>query len=125
MIYTDDKKRPTLGLHLFGKVEKFAIIKPTRARLTGRAGKEIKTLVRIIPKKKYPFKLAAQKEARGKNISYSIEQIATQTGKEYLLTLKNMKRAKGRYSETITLKTDSTVQPEIKIRVYGNIIEPK
>ncbi len=125
MIHTSDKKQPTLILHLFGKVEKFATISPTRVRLTGKAGKEIKTFVRIIPKKKYPFKLAAQKEARGKNISYTIEQVAAQTGEEYLLTVKNLKHVKSRYSETITLKTDSRVYPEIKIRVYGNIIEPK
>ena len=33
-----------------------------------------------------------------------------------------MKKTKGRYSDEIILKTDSTIQPELKIRVYGDIL---
>lgn len=84
-----------------------------------------KGYVRIIPEKKYPFKLVEQKEGHGKNISYTIERVVAETGEEYLLTVKNLKQVKGLYFETITMKTDTMIQPEIKIRIYGNISEPK
>ena len=125
VIHTNDKKQPPLRLHIFGKVEKFATISPKRVKLTGEAGKEIKGYVRIIPEKKYPFKLVEQKEGQGKNISYTIERVVAETGEEYLLTVKNLKQTKDRYFETITIKTDTMIQPEIKIRIYGNITEPK
>lgn len=125
VIHTNDKKQPTFRLHIFGKVEKFATISPKRIKLIGEAGKEIKGYVRIIPEKKYPFKLVEQKEVQGKNISYTIERVVAETGEEYLLTVKNLKQVKGRYFETITMKTDTMIQPEIKIRIYGNISEPK
>jgi len=89
------------------------------------AGKEIKGSVRIIPRKKYPFKLVEKKEVRGKNISYAIERIDTEAGEEYLLTVKNLKQVKGRFFETITMKTDNMIKPKIKIRINGYITDPK
>jgi hypothetical protein len=41
--------------------------------------------------------------------------------KGYLLTVENIKQETGRYFDTIILKTDSEIQPEISISVYGNI----
>jgi hypothetical protein len=39
------------------------------------------------------------------------------------LIVENLKKAGGYYLDTIYLKTDSKIRPEIKIRVYGNILE--
>jgi len=39
------------------------------------------------------------------------------------LIVENLKKGKGHYYDTIYLKTDSKIKPEIKIRVYGNILE--
>jgi hypothetical protein len=39
----------------------------------------------------------------------------------YLLKIRNTKTDKGRYFDTIWLKTDSKVLPEITIRVFGKI----
>jgi hypothetical protein len=44
--------------------------------------------------------------------------------KRYKLTVTNLKREKARYFDTIVLKTDSDVRPELKISVYGNIFDP-
>jgi hypothetical protein len=54
-----------------------------------------------------------------------IERVVSETGEEYLLTVKNLKQVKGSYFETITMKTDTMIQPEIKIKIYGYITEPK
>jgi hypothetical protein len=39
------------------------------------------------------------------------------------VTVENLKQNKGRYMDTIFLKTTSKIQPTIKIPVYGNIYE--
>ena len=42
---------------------------------------------------------------------------------EYVLTVENLKKTKGRYVDTIKFKTDSKIRPEIKIYVIGNILD--
>ncbi len=102
-------------------VEKFASITPNRIRLAGCVGKELKTSVSIIPEKKYPFKIVNVTAKQGKNIRYKIEEFKKSKISEYVLTVENIKKEIGRYFDIIHLKTDSKIQPEISIRVMGNI----
>jgi len=102
-------------------VEKFASITPNRIRLAGCVGKELKTSVSIIPEKKYPFKIVNVTAKQGKNIRYKIEEFKKSKISEYVLTVENIKKETGRYFDIIHLKTDSKIQPEISIRVMGNI----
>jgi hypothetical protein len=44
-------------------------------------------------------------------------------GNGYILAVENQKKEAGRYRDTIHLKTDSKLKPEIKVNVYGNIYE--
>jgi len=106
---------------LSGQVENFATIRPNRIDLRGYVGKSIKGLVTIIPKKKYPFKIIALKANNGNNIRYRLEDIQPPNSKGYLLTVENIKNVPGHYFDTISLKTDSRIQPEIKIKIWGNI----
>ena len=46
-------------------------------------------------------------------------------GTEYQLIVENIRREAGRYNDMIVLKTDSKLKPELEVRVYGNIVEPK
>jgi hypothetical protein len=39
------------------------------------------------------------------------------------LTVENLKKDKGRYYDTISLKTDSKIRPLIKVRVNGYILD--
>jgi hypothetical protein len=107
-----------------GKVEKFASIHPARILLRGPAGLPIKGVVRIIPEKKYPFTLKEITDARGKNITYSLEEIHNETSAEYLLTVINTRDTQGTYHEVIALPTDLDMRPEIKIWVYGELAAP-
>ncbi len=82
--------------------------------------------VKIIPEEKYPFKMVGDRTVHNKNFRYKLEEVkrSTKTEKtEYVLTVANLKKEKGRYFETIRLKTDSKIRPEIRIRVYGNILD--
>jgi hypothetical protein len=106
-------------------VKKFADISPSRVRMTGQAGQEIKSKVTIVPLADYPFKVLDIQTAKKDNIRVEMETVQQAQGSQYVLTVVNMKEEKGRYSDNIILKTDSPLKPELKIHVYGNIFAPK
>ena len=105
-----------------GEVEKFVSIFPQRVNLRGKIGTEIKRTVKIIPEKKYPFKITGIRADKGIFIDYRLEDTRKSGGNFYLLKIKNKKTSKGGYHDSIYLKTDSKIQPEIKISIYGNIL---
>jgi hypothetical protein len=78
--------------------------------------------VKIIPEEKYSFKMVGDRTVRKKYIRYKLKEAKRSERTEYVLTVANLKKEKGRYFETIKLKTDSKIRPEIRIRVYGNIL---
>jgi len=121
-VHTDDKEHPRLNFTISGNVEKFVNINPKRVYLRGFSGTQIKTSVSIIPVEKYPFKIIEAKAINGKYISYKIEEDVSSKANAYILTIENEKKEKGSYFDTIDLKTDSTIQPLLKIRIYGNIL---
>ena len=79
--------------------------------------------VKIIPEEKYPFKMVGDRTVHKKYIRYELEEAKRSDKTEYVLTVANLKKRKGRYFETIKLKTDSKIRPEISIRVYGYILD--
>jgi hypothetical protein len=110
-----------LYLTMMGHVEQFVDIVPKRAVLNGYAGSPIKTTVKIIPNDKYPFTIKKTRTSHTKNIAFTIDETKGSEKKEYVLTVENLHKTKGRYVDTIKLRTDSKVRPEIKIYVIGNI----
>lgn len=89
-------------------------------RLIGHVGSEIRQTVTIIPEKKFQFKIIDATAKKGKNITYELaEQKPDSNG--YVLTVVNKKQEKGRYFDTISLKTTSKIRPQIHIRVYGDV----
>ncbi len=109
---------------IIGNVEKFVSISPKVVRLTGPVGKEIKLDVKIVPQKKYPFKIIESKAQAGDNIDFKLIEAKKPNEDGYLLTIENKRKIKGRYFDTIFLKTSSEIKPNIKINIYGNIFEP-
>jgi len=81
--------------------------------------------VKIVPEKKYPFKIIGSGSINPKNIRFTLEEAKPPEGVGYILIVENLKKEKGRYYDMITLKTDSNIKSLIKINVYGHIIEPK
>lgn len=112
-----------LYLTISGNVEQFVDIIPKRAVLRGFAGNPIKAKVKIIPQDKYPFTIKKAKATNKKNITFTLAKTKSSEKMEYVLTVENLKKTKGRYIDTIKLKTDSKIRPEIKIYVIGNILD--
>jgi hypothetical protein len=118
-VYTNDKSHPQQDLVISGPVEKFATISPEHVSLRGFAGDSIKGMVTIIPDKKYPFKILDARAQNGKNINIELAEVKKSEGQAYELTVENLSQATGRYYDTIIVKTDSDVRPELSVRVYG------
>ncbi|MBL0701017.1 MAG: hypothetical protein JJV92_09065 [Desulfosarcina sp.] len=122
MVQTNDEKRKNVTLVVSGEVERFVSIFPRRVNLCGKIGTEIKRSVKITPEKKYPFKITGLRAGKGDFIEYSLEESKKPDGIFYILRIKNTKTTKGGYHDSIYLKTDSKIQPEIRIGVYGNVL---
>jgi len=118
-VYTNDKNRPRQDLIISGPVEKFVTIRPQHVSLRGIAGDSIKGQVTIIPEKKYPFKILDVQAKDGKNINFQLDEVKKTNGQAYELKVENLREKSGRYYDTIILKTDSKVRPELNVRVYG------
>lgn len=97
---------------------------PNQVRLSGAVGTELKQVVRIVPGEKYPFTIKEVRANQGKEISFALEE-TTQNGRPaYQLTVTNTRQTPGTYIDFVYLKTDSKIEPELKIRVQGTLVSP-
>ena len=92
-------------------------------KLKGYVGQTIKAVVKIVPAKKYPFKIIGSGSINPKNIRFTFEEVKSPEGVGYILTVENLKKEPGKYYDMISLKTDSKIRPLIRINVYGEIME--
>ena len=97
-------------------------LSPRYIRLTGRIGDKITVPVTIVPTSKYPFKIKDVKARTGTAIKYSLSERSQAEGGGYSLLVENTRNVKGRYVDVLTLSTDSDIQPQLTLRVYGNIL---
>ena len=125
VVSTTDPQKPSVTLTISGMVEKFVDIKPKYVRLTGTAGQDISTLVSVIPVPKYNFKIIEVNAMKGRDIQFSLSEKNFSQDNGYEILVKNLKTDPGRYQDVLSLKTDSNIQPVIKVSIYGNISKPK
>ncbi len=124
-MHSNDPRTPKLRLGVSGEVERFASIKPRHVRLFGDVGQEIRQTVTIVPEKKYPFKILEAKARNGQFIKYDLQSSEGPDGTQYRLTIENTRRQPGRFMDSILLKTDSDIRPELRVNVFGLIRSPK
>jgi hypothetical protein len=124
-VSTTDPQQPSVTLTISGTVEKFVDIKPKYIRLTGIAGQDISVLVSIIPAQKYSFKITEVNAMKGSDIQFTMSEKSFPEGNGYEILVTNRKTEPGRYHDVLSLKTDSDIQPIVKVSIYGNISKPK
>jgi len=125
VVSTTDPQQPSVTLTISGTVEKFVDIKPKYVRLTGIVGQDISTLVSVIPVQKYSFKITEVNAMKGHDIQFALSEKSFPEGNGYEILVKNRKTEPGRYHDVLSLKTDSDIQPVVKVSIYGNISKPK
>lgn len=122
---TNDAVNPETNITVSGNVQKFVTITPQVVRLNGKKGEEIKSVVQIIPESKYLFSVLKIRTQDGKNIKYELKENKSASGnKEFSITVENLKKDAGFYSDVLIVETDSKIQPEIKINVMARITDP-
>lgn len=117
-VVSNDPKEPVAQLMVSGNVDKFATITPRMVSLRGAAGETLRQTVAILPEAKYPFKILEARALDGKHIRLALNE-ATEAGKPvYALVVENLQTDAGSYNDTVVLKTDSKLQPELEVRVF-------
>lgn len=120
-VLTDDPKNKEIPLTITGRVLAIYTLSTKSIKLTGVAGEKIEETIRLIPDKNYPFSVESVTAKKGDNIRVRIDKIKEAEGIQYELTVENTATAPGVYFDTLRLKTDSEIKPEINISVVGRI----
>lgn len=123
--FTNDPKRPEIVFTFVCQVRLFATFDPKNKKihLRGTPYAIIEKDVAIVPSDEYRFKISEVLAKDGTNIEFDLREsdIAGRPG--FILAVKNKRTVPGSYKDTITLRTDSAVRPEIRIKVYGKITD--
>ncbi|MCD6585198.1 MAG: hypothetical protein J7K96_05495 [Desulfobacteraceae bacterium] len=90
-------------------------------RLIGKAGELLQTVVTITPPAINKFDITSVAAKDGTNIQFKMGEKVKSEPQQFILNITNIKPDPGRYFDKITLKTTSTISPEISIRVFGII----
>lgn len=121
VVYTNDPDQERIALTISGTVNDLVTLSPARVQLTGAVGSDIHQMVSITSDASFPFRIVDVKATYGENIAFDLKPILESGKNAYCLSVKNTKRTEGRYSDTLTLTTDSPIRPQLTVRVYGNI----
>lgn len=116
---TNDPDSPALSITIQGAVDRFALIKPAIVSLRGYSDASIKRTVAIRPLAKYPFRITNVEAEDGRFIRFDLKDDPTPGKTGYLLTVENTKADRGSYRDSIIVRTDSEVKPELTLPVYG------
>jgi hypothetical protein len=122
-VMTNDPKEPVVHLTIVGPVDRFATITPRMLSLRGVSGETLQGSVSIVPEEKYPFKVLETYALDGKLKVHLTPDV--QEGRTvYVLRVENLRTEAGAYQDTVRLKTDHPLQPEVDVRVYVYLRAP-
>jgi len=114
---TSDPVEPVVHLTIAGQVDRFAAITPRTLSLRGVSGETLRGSVRIVPEEKYPFHITSVQPLEGK-IKVQLDEVVLDGRKSYSLEVESLRNEAGSFFDTVRLKTDSPLQPEMDVRVY-------
>ena len=123
-VETNDPIQPKHSLAISGLVKKLYTLSKRSISLKGTAGDDIIDIIMIVPEGEYQFKILDAKMESGRYVGLTWNTYQTQNKTAYRIQVRNLKEEAGRYVDTIQLRTDSDIQPQIRVRVNGNIRNP-
>jgi len=122
-VLTDDPENEQIPLTITGRILAVYTLTPKSVKLTGVVGETLQETIRLVPSRDYPFTVTEVTAKRGDKIRFRIEEKKDANPLEYELTVENTATEPGVYFDTLALKTDSEITPEISISVVGKIKE--
>jgi hypothetical protein len=123
-VETNDPIQPEHSLLVRGFVKKLYTISHRSVTLRGPVGGNITNVITIVPEEEYRFRITEATMESGTHVRLTWKAYQAKSGTAYRIRATNLKKEKGRYFDTMRLKTDSTIQPEVRVSVYGNIQDP-
>jgi hypothetical protein len=116
-VMSNDPREPVVHLVMVGNVDKFVTITPRMLNLRGKAGERLQGTLTIVPEEKFPFRLTGVQSRDGR-VKANFSEIRQEGRAAYAVSVENLKSEAGSYSDTLVLKTDSPLQPQLEARVY-------
>lgn len=120
-VLTDDPDNGQIPLIITGRVSAVYTLSAKSVKLTGIAGEKIEKTIRLVPSRDNPFTVEKVTAKKGENIRFKLEEVGTGEDIQYELTVENTATDPGVYFDTLKLKTDSDIKPQIDISVVGRI----
>lgn len=120
MIYTNDPIQPRIELAISGHVEHFARIQPPVIRLSGTPGAPVQVEAAVIPNERFPFKITGVEANDDKSLSVKVIEPAGPERPHYRILVTNQRTIAGRFFDVITLRTDSSIRPQLQIGVASD-----
>jgi len=120
LIHTNDPAQPRIELSISGHVEHFARIQPSVIRLSGAAGAPVQVEAAVIPNERFPFKITGVEANDDESLSVSVIEPAASERPYYRILVTNQRTSAGRFFDVITLRTDSSIQPQLQIGVASD-----
>ena len=114
---SNDPGNEHFDLSIKGHVDPILIIEPKKVTLAGNAGENLEAEIFITHDKRHSLKVLSAESIKG-NISVKLEEIeGTAEPRKYKVTVNSLKKEKGKFSDYVSLKTDSDIYPAKQIRV--------
>jgi hypothetical protein len=113
---SNDPDKEYFDLAIKGHVDPILIIEPDKVVLSGNAGENMETEIFVTHDKRHPLKILSAESKKG-NISVKLEALKGSEQGKYRIKVTSLKKERGRFSDYVSLKTDSDVYPDKQIRV--------
>jgi len=118
-VMSNDPKRPQLTITMQGNIWVPIDVTPRSVRLKGTVDEEIETVVRLRGEKKEPLVLKLASVSIPNKVEVKLEE--TEKGRTYQLKVKNKVKGQARYTGNLKLTSNYPEEPEIVIRMAGDI----
>lgn len=102
-------------------MEKFAEIRPERVRLAGSAGTSLFAEVEITPRKDYPSTIQRFDVRDGSFSNYELTRRCSDGQGGCVIRMEIARTEKGRYVDTLIVRTDSPLRPDLQIFITGTV----
>ena len=120
-IYSDDPNQLVREVAIAGMVEQIAEIQPKQVLMEGLQGEPLSAEVVIIPNPKYTFSIEGFETQEGRGLKCELKEPCAGGAERCVIKVESTQSEKGRFNDTIVVKTDNPFKPEILICVVRRI----
>ncbi len=116
LVKTDDPGKKKINLVVTGKVERIVTVSPAAVYLNGKAGDVLKQTIEITPAPKYNFSILGMEMKPDSGVK-AVLVAPVKKEDPWRINVEMTSKTKGNIFDILVLKTDSVLQPKIRIRV--------